>query len=107
MRKFACLVAILPFAATAALAQTSGDPAAGYGLAQKNCARCHNIERNGPFKLEPPSFAAIGTYWPPGQIEARIQFPAMHASMPQMSSILTVEEVKDLVAYIQSLDMAK
>ena len=52
----------------------------------------------------PPSFASIAAFRAPEEITSRIWWPDMHARMPQMSNLLTVDEVADLTAWIASLD---
>ena len=81
-----------------------GDPAIGEELARENCVRCHNIEPKGAFKQHPPSFAAIAVYRSEDQIYGRIVFPPLHAGMPQIGYMLTPNNIKHLVAYIQSLE---
>jgi mono/diheme cytochrome c family protein len=95
----AALCAALP-----AMAEGAGDPVAGRALAKQHCARCHDIEAGGAFKTMPPSFASIAAFRTPDEITTRIWWPDMHSRMPQMSNLLTVEEVANLTAYIVSLE---
>jgi mono/diheme cytochrome c family protein len=90
---------------TAALAD-DGDAASGQKLAQEKCARCHNVEKGGAFKMHPPSFQAIAIYRDRPDIWGRIVAPSPHISMPDMQWVLTPDEVQDLLAYITSLDTA-
>jgi len=85
-------------------AYAEGDPAIGKQLAHETCIRCHNVEPGGTFKQQPPSFAAIAVYRSEEQIYGRIVFPPLHAGMPQLGYLLTPDNVKHLVAYIQSLE---
>ena len=62
-------------ALAAAPAAADGDPAKGAEIARELCVSCHNVEPGGPFKLMPPSFAAISAYRTDEQIFARIMFP--------------------------------
>ena len=101
--RFFVLIGLMCGAASIS-AREEGDPAIGRELAQEACARCHNVNSDGPFKLHPPSFAAIAVYRSEEQIFGRIVFPPLHAGMPQLGYILTPENVKHLVAYIQSLE---
>jgi mono/diheme cytochrome c family protein len=78
-----------------------GDPLAGRETAQEWCARCHDIERGGQWKQDPPAFAAIAAFRSPEYIHANITFP--HQRMPEMAQILGLD-VDDLVAYILSLE---
>jgi mono/diheme cytochrome c family protein len=80
------------------------DAATGKKLAQEWCARCHNVDNDGPFKLHPPSFASIAVFRSKDQIYGRIVFPPLHASMPQIGYMLTPDNVDELVAYIVSLE---
>jgi mono/diheme cytochrome c family protein len=88
-------------------ARAEGDPEAGEALAREQCARCHNVEPNGPPKLYPPSFAAIAWYRTRDQIWARTMFPALHSAMPQVAPwLFSEEDMDDLIAYVVSLDRA-
>lgn len=90
----------------AALAQAHAEESIenGRALAEEWCVRCHNIDPDGPFKLQPPSFAAIAVYRSKQQIYARIAIPSIHSGMPQVAYVLTPENILDLVAYIVSLE---
>ena len=101
-RQVAMTLAISMAAATQALAE--GSAAEGAELAKKWCARCHNVSPNAPFKLQPPSFAAIAVYRSKDQIYGRIAYPNIHTGMPQLSFVLTPDGIEDLVAYIVSLE---
>jgi mono/diheme cytochrome c family protein len=81
-----------------------GDVATGEEIARESCVRCHNVERDGPFKEHPPSFAAIAIYRSEEQIYGRIMFPPLHSAMPEIGYMLTPDNVEHLVAYIQSLE---
>jgi len=98
----ACL--FIGVSVSASTAQAAGNVAKGEELARQVCARCHNVEPSGPFKLFPPSFAAIAVYRSPEQIRGKILYPQLHSGMPQLSSVLTPDGVVDLVAYITSLE---
>jgi mono/diheme cytochrome c family protein len=93
------LVLALAFPAAAA-----GDAVSGLKIAQENCARCHNVEKGGPFKLRPPGFQSIAIYRGSDDIWARIIAPSPHSGMPEVQWMLTRRQVEDLVAYIVSLD---
>jgi mono/diheme cytochrome c family protein len=88
---------------TASTSHADGDKELGRELAEELCVRCHNIGANGPFKQYPPSFAAIAVYRSVDDIYARIEWPPLHANMPQFSDHLTTQNVDNLVAYITSL----
>lgn len=79
-------------------------PDEGKALAEEHCARCHDVSAEGAPKTWPPSFASIAWFRAEDQIEARILFPVLHSPMPAWSDWLAPENVKDLVAYIMSLD---
>ena len=85
-------------------AVAEGSAAEGAEIAKKWCARCHDISSDGPFRLQPPSFAAIAVYRSMDQIYGRIAYPNVHTGMPQLSYVLTPEGIKHLVAYIVSLE---
>jgi mono/diheme cytochrome c family protein len=78
--------------------------AKGAKIARDSCARCHNVEPDGPFKEHPPSFAAIAVYRSDEQIYGRIMFPPFHVGMPEVGYMLTPDNVGHLVAYIRSLE---
>ena len=94
----AAMVATLPVAAPA---QEAG-VAMGKSIAEEYCVTCHDISPEGPFKLEPPSFAAIAKYRSEGQIRARILRP-IHDAMPHYSDYMIGGNIDDMVAYIVSL----
>ena len=97
---------VLPVLAAvlASPAAAAGDAVSGLNTAQENCARCHNVERGGPFKLRPPSFQSIAIYRGADDIWARIIAPSPHSGMPEVQWMLIPKQVEDLVAYIVSLD---
>lgn len=77
----------------------------GERAARKSCAICHNVEKNGPFKQIPPSFAAVAVYRSDNQIRNRIFYPDVHSGMSrQLGLVFNVTTVEDLVAYIRSLE---
>jgi mono/diheme cytochrome c family protein len=83
----------------------AGDLAVGEKLAKEHCARCHDVAPGGAFKTYPPSFASIAKFRSEDQIYARIIFPQMHSSMPDFAIyVLPPERIRDIVAYIASLD---
>ncbi len=82
----------------------AGDVLNGRELAEEWCARCHDISPGGPFKLSPPSFAAIAAYRAADDIRWRIQFPPVHAAMPRLGFVLDAKALDDLTAFIQSLE---
>ena len=97
-------IALMALTASLALPQAAlaADPAAGRALAEKWCVKCHNIEKGGPFKLRPPSFASIAVYRAEHDIHGKIISP--HIGMPEILWVLRPEEIEDIVAYITSLD---
>lgn len=98
---YACL---LSAAVSAAYAQ--GNILEGERAARKSCVICHNVEKNGSFKLNPPSFAAIAVYRSDNQIRNRIFYPDVHSGMRrQLGFVFSVETIEDLVAYIRSLEI--
>lgn len=82
----------------------AADTAAGRKLAEQWCAKCHSIEIGAPFKLNPPSFAAIAAYRTSDVILGKIITPAMHSGMPDTLWTLQREDFENLVAYITSLE---
>jgi mono/diheme cytochrome c family protein len=82
----------------------AADAAVGRKLAEQWCAKCHNIDKGAPFKLNPPSFASIAVYRPPDVILGKIITPSMHSGMPDTLWTLQREDFDNLVAYITSLE---
>ena len=80
------------------------DAAAGRKLAEQWCAKCHNIDKGAPFKLNPPSFASIAAYRPSDVILGKIITPSSHSGMPDTLWTLQREDFGSLVAYITSLE---
>lgn len=75
----------------------------GKDLAEEYCVQCHNVELDGPFKMDPPSFAAIAKYRSKEQIRRRIVSP-IHESMPRYTEYMVNRNIDDMVAYIVSLE---
>ena len=90
--------------AISSTAFAAGDAIKGLETAQKNCIRCHNIEKGAGFKLMPPSFQSIAIYRTAEDIWSRIIAPSPHRGMPDTMWTITPDDVQDLVAYITSLD---
>ena len=98
-------VATLVLGLSASPAIGQGDAGEGEELAREFCAICHNVEPGGPFKLHPPSFAAIAVYRSDNQIRNRIFYPPVHSGMtPQLGFAFSSDNVEHLVAYIRSLE---
>jgi mono/diheme cytochrome c family protein len=76
-------------------------------LAQKLCANCHVVTRDPPAaaSTDVPSFRSIASRADATaeRIAGRIIIP--HPAMP--TAQLTVTELRDLIAYIQSLKSAR
>lgn len=75
----------------------------GHDIAHEYCIECHDVSPTGPFKNEPPSFAAIAVYRSGEQIRSRILNP-IHEKMPDYKSYMIGGNIDDMVAYIQSLE---
>jgi mono/diheme cytochrome c family protein len=86
-----------------AVSAQDADAAMGENIAQEYCIVCHDISPEGPFKLDPPSFAAIAKYRTPEQIRARIVKP-IHHTMPRYVDYMIGNNIDDMVAYIVSLE---
>jgi cytochrome c len=80
-----------------------GDPQRGHELSVRLCTTCHAVDRQttGPVRADVPSFSAIAVR--PGAtaelLAGRIIVP--HPAMPGVP--LTAAEIRDIVAYIISL----
>ena len=105
MHKILQLAIPVILAVFASHAHAEGDVTEGERLAREICARCHNVEPDGPFKLFPPSFASIAVYRPAEDIRWKIIAPPLHTDMPQLSYFyLAPDNIGHLVAYITSLE---
>lgn len=80
-----------------------GNATMGRQIAEEYCVSCHMVDPGGPFKQDPPSFAAIAIYRSPDQIRARIVQP-IHADVPRYSEYMIGGNIDDMVAYIASLE---
>ena len=100
------LMAAALIGAPTSAAVAAGDVATGQALAGELCARCHNVQAGGPFKLYPPSFASIAVFRTAEDIRWKIIAPPLHAGMPRLTDTLylSAEKLDDLVAYIVSLE---
>lgn len=102
MLMFATLGALLGSAA--AFAQDDPYIAAGKRLSEGNCARCHNIEPGGAFKLYPPSFQAIAAYMADDLMRIKIMYPDHAVLMPEFHTFMFTENIDNIVGYIRSLE---
>lgn len=98
----------LIFLAAAALAQSGpASPQRGRELAARLCSTCHGIDRetSGPVRADVPTFPVIASraWATPEYLAARIMLP--HPAMPGMP--LTAQEIRDIVAYIGTLQRNK
>jgi mono/diheme cytochrome c family protein len=94
------VVTLLAVASASSAQEASSEM--GKDIAEEYCVQCHNVDPNGPFKLDPPSFAAIATYRSKEQIRQRIVTP-IHDSMPSYTEYMIGQNIDDMVAYIVSL----
>lgn len=100
--KFILIAAtLLMFSISSAFSQSIK---AGAEIAEKLCSRCHDVSADGGFKQYPPSFAAIAVYRSGEYIFSRILYSPVHSGMPQMTSLLTRDDINDVLFYIVSLD---
>ncbi|MBO6885523.1 MAG: cytochrome c [Marivita sp.] len=102
MRSFRYGLALFLTVLSGAATAQDGNVTMGQQIAEEYCVACHVIDRGGPFKLEPPSFAAIAVYRSAEQIRARIEQP-IHAAMPRYTQYMIGGNIDDMVAYITSL----
>ncbi len=107
MRIRGFLVAAIAFAsvvATDAIAQTSGDPAAGRAYALQVCTPCHVVV---PDQLSPPRLAVAPDFHAIAQTRGLTEtslhafLSSPHPSMPNL--ILNQTEQDNVIAYILSL----
>lgn len=102
LQRLPLAIALLLASATSSVAQDDGIEM-GRMIADEYCSRCHNIEPDGPFKLETPSFAAIAKYRSAEQVRQRIIRP-IHERMPRYIDYMIGGNIDDMVAYIMSLE---
>jgi cytochrome c len=80
-----------------------GNPARGHDLAARLCTNCHVIDRgtSGPIRADVPSFPTIANR--AGSTEEHLagKIIVPHPAMPGIS--LSAEDIRDIVAYIVSL----
>ena len=102
MRRFSAALAIVFLAiAPCAVAQTSGDPAAGRALATRVCAACHKVTPGQPAPLgNAPSFAAIANMSSTTETALHVFLSTTHANMPNL--VLQPQQQEDVIAYILS-----
>jgi len=105
----AAAVAVLLLGASPCVAAEDlpGDVTAGRVLAEKACARCHNVRRNGDFSPLPdaPPFQAVADAPSTTQLSLRVFLQSPHKLMPDFH--LTAEERDDAISYILSLAKTK
>lgn len=102
---------LLALAATAAAAQSApqppGSPQRGRELAERLCSTCHVVgsATSGTVRADVPSFHAIAgrTGVTAERLAGAVIVP--HPAMPGVQ--LTVAEIRDVVAYILSLEPRK
>ncbi len=102
MRMFLAVFLALSAGLSVAFAAPLGDAANGKRLAEEWCASCHLVSpEQTSATTEAPPFEEIAER-PPEAIETLDTFlQNPHPPMPQLS--LTRAEIRDLVAYIESL----
>lgn len=82
----------------------SGSPAVGGSLAQRLCAGCHAIGRDGesPMKSAPP-FRTMGALYPVSDLQEAFAegLVTAHPAMPAFE--MEPQEIADLIAYLESV----
>jgi mono/diheme cytochrome c family protein len=95
--------AALGLAATAVHSQTPAAVARGKDIAERVCAGCHAIGAKGgtALRTDVPSFSALADrpYRTPERLQAYIMTPRH----PMPAIPLELNEIRDIVDYIQSL----
>ncbi len=100
----AALAAVLALPVNSVSAVAAGRPEEGHAIAKRWCSTCHQVdEQPATVTTEAPPFASIAMKYPgeEGQEALRAFLADPHPRMPDMS--LTRQEIRDLVAYIDSL----
>jgi mono/diheme cytochrome c family protein len=88
----------------AARAGGAPDIDAGQVLADRLCARCHAIGREGKSPFEPaPPFRTFASKWPLENLEEALAEGIVvgHEAMPAFA--LTPRQILDLIAYMDTL----
>ena len=90
-------------ATSSAVAQTSGDPAAGLSFARGVCAQCHKVasDRQVPLRTAAPDFVRIANMASTTETALHVFLLSPHPTMPNL--ILTQQQQDDVIAYILSL----
>lgn len=93
----------LVLAAGPALAQSSGDPAAGLQIALRNCAICHIVagQQAGPVPAGVPTFADIARMPSSTELSLGAFLQTPHPPMPDLA--LSRRDIGDVASYILSL----
>jgi cytochrome c len=86
-----------------AVAQASGDPAAGLSFARGICAQCHKVvsDQQAPLRTAAPDFARIANMPSTTETALHVFLLSPHPTMPNL--ILTQQQQEDVIAYILSL----
>jgi cytochrome c len=105
MVKYLGLVAVIALGAVVAradaVAQTSGDLAAGRDLATRVCATCHQLPGRPAPRGNAPRFAAIANARGVTETSLHVFLSSPHPTMPNL--ILSQPQQDDVIAYILSL----
>jgi cytochrome c len=98
------LAYVLFLGGTQAVAQESGNVAAGRRIAQQWCSECHKIDRAQRL-VDPdvgaPSFEEVANEPSTTPLSLRVFFQSSHENMPDLH--ISQSQADDLVAYILSL----
>lgn len=76
----------------------------GKALLQKNCGRCHSIDKAGesPLKKAPPLLDLYRQYQPERlEFELAEGIGSSHSAMPQIQ--FSVDQIEAIVAYLENL----
>ena len=90
---------------TAPPAAPAASAARGQALAEARCSACHAVGRTGASTMaEAPPFRELHTRYPVTFLQEAFAegLTTAHPAMPQVE--LTPEEIRDLIAYLESLD---
>ncbi len=98
------LIAAVVFQVIWSQSLRADDTVAGLALAQKNCARCHAVTKEGTSShAEAPPFTEVVKRYPPATLaEALAEGIATgHRDMPEF--VFSPDEIGDLIAYLEAL----
>ena len=96
--------------ALASLALAKGSPARGLKIAQRNCASCHAVGRNGDStNPKSPPFRTLAQRYPLGDLEESLGEGIMvgHEGPEMPAFEFSAGQIGDLMAYLGAIQVKK